>query len=354
MLVTIFLRGGADTLNLLVPHGDDAYHRARPTLAIAAPHRLDAFWGLHPALGPLVPFWDNGTLAFVHGVGCDDTSGSHFVAQAQVEHGAAMGETLGGGWLGRWLRARGLDGPLPAIAVGERVQTALAGAPRVAAMRRLDDLVLGAGANPDALARWYATDPLFAAPAKAAFELLARVERVRAVPSTGDYPEGRFGDALREVARLGRAGVGLEVACVDYDAWDTHFVQAPLLEVAATALAKGIAALVDELGRARVDLTVLVLTEFGRRTWENGSAGTDHGRGYAAMLLGPRVRGGLVHGKYVGLGEVEGPGPGGLAITVDYRDVLGEALRAAANPSVTELAAAFPTRPLRELGVARL
>ncbi len=361
MLVTIFLRGGADTLNLLVPYGDDAYYRARPTLGIAAPGKsggalaLGPFWGLHPVLAPLVPFWDSGRLGFVHGVGCDDTSGSHFVAQDQVEHGAAMGETLGGGWLGRWLRARGstLGGPLPAIAVGERVPGALLGSPRVAAMRRLDDLVLSAGANSDALAKLYDADPLLAEPARATFELLARVEKVRGVPARAEYPAGRFGDALREVARLARAGVGLEVACVDYDGWDTHFVQGPILEAAATFLARGLAALVGELDAAAIDATVLVLTEFGRRTWENGSAGTDHGRGWAAMAIGRGIRGGVVHGAYAGLGEREQPGPGGLAITLDYRDVLADALRAAA-PGAGEaaIAAAFPGRTCVRTGLA--
>lgn len=358
MLVTIFLRGGADTLNLLVPYGDDAYYRVRPTLAIAPPGRSDGairlsdLHALHPALAPLVPFWDEGRLAFVQGVGCDDTSGSHFVAQEQVERGEAMGQELGGGWLARYLRAIATSstGPLPAIAIGERIPNALGGAPQVAAMRTLDDLRLDAAANADALAALYEADPLLADPARSTFELIARVDAIRRAPSSTAYPAGRFGDALRETARLARAGIGLEVACIDLDGWDTHFVQGPILAAAATTLAKGLSAFLGDLGSARDAVTVVVMTEFGRRTYENGSAGTDHGRGHAMMILGSKVRGGRVHGSYLGLEEPDCPGPGGLAIAHDYRDVLAEVVgmlgHASALPSV------FPGFTPRAMGLA--
>lgn len=356
MIVSIFLRGGADTLSLLVPHGDDAYHRARPSLAIPRPGAsdgaldLDGFHGLHPKLAPLRRAWDSGRLAFVQAVGNDDTSGSHFVAQEQVERGEACGKKLSGGWLARYLRAIGAPGPLSAIAIGERIPDALRGAPQVAAMRKLDDLRLDASANQSALATLYAADPLLAAPAKATFDLLARVDGMRGSRSSAPYPEGNFGAALRDTARLVRARVGLEAACIDLDGWDTHFVQRPLLASVAETLAKGLAVFDEDLGDARDDVRVVVLTEFGRRTYENGSGGTDHGRGCAMMVLGSGIRGGKVHGRYPGLEEPDGPGPGGLEITCDYRDVLAEVItqakHAAALPSV------FPEYTPKALGLA--
>ena len=356
MIVSIFLRGGADTLSLLVPHGDDAYYRARPSLAVPRPGSpegvldLDGFHGLHPKLAPLHRAWQTGRLAFVQAVGNDDTSGSHFVAQEQVERGEEREKKLSGGWLARYLRAIGAPGPLSAIAIGERIPDALRGAPAVAAMRKLDDLRLDPSANHRALAALYADDPLLAAPAKATFDLLARVDGIRGERSSAPYPDGAFGAALRDTARLVRARVGLEVACIDLDGWDTHFVQRPLLASNAETLAKGLAVFDEDLGDARDDVRVVVLTEFGRRTYENGSAGTDHGRGCAMMILGSGIRGGKVHGTYPGLEEPAGPGPGGLQITCDYRDVLAEVIAGEKHGAVVP--SVFPDYTPKAIGLA--
>src|SRR2546426_1490214 len=145
-LVCVFLRGAADTLNMVVPYGDDQYYKLRPTLSIAAPSartekeeasvRLDDFYAFHPKLSPLVPAFREGRLGIVQAVGTDNPTGSHFEAQDQMEHGEAYGRTIGGGWLGRYLRARGAaeTTPLSAVAIGSTIPESLRGAPTASAM----------------------------------------------------------------------------------------------------------------------------------------------------------------------------------------------------------------------------
>lgn len=349
-LVCVFLRGGADTLNLLVPHGDPTYWRARPTLAIPRPGAaggaidLDGFFGLHPSAAPLLPLWRDRRLAFVAAAGADDASGSHFEVQDRVEHGEAGAQRLGGGWLARALHASNGSGALRAVAVGERAQESLAGAPQVAVLRSLDALGLrvrgGAALATVTLRALYeaAGDRLTAA-GRDTLDALAKVERLRGGAARD---EDDFRAGLSDVARLVRADVGLEVACVDLPGWDTHFVQGTTKGPHAAMverLARGLAAFDEELGALRDRVTVAVMTEFGRRTEENGSGGTDHGRGAAMMLIGPGVRGGRVHGAWPGLDADPGAGPGGLAVRVDYRDVLAEAARAVLG---ARAAAVFP------------
>src|SRR6266446_3300060 len=150
-LVCIFLRGAADTLNMVVPYGDDQYYKSRPTLAIPAPSqikendtaslRLDDFYSFHPKLRPLIPAFKEGRLGIVQAVGTDNPTGSHFEAQDQMEHGEAYGRTIGGGWLGRYLRTRsGVDlTPLSAVAIGSTIPESLRGAPTASAMESIDE-----------------------------------------------------------------------------------------------------------------------------------------------------------------------------------------------------------------------
>src|SRR5215471_12326652 len=159
-LVCVFLRGGADTLNLIMPYGDDRYYKLRPTIAIPPPNgddaaknnaiRLDDFYALHPKLRPLFPLFEVGRLGVAQGVGSDNTSGSHFEAQDQMEHGETASQdsarsgrrNWGGGWLGRHLRSRvniNLT-PLSAVAIGPTIPESLRGAPSATAMRSIDDI----------------------------------------------------------------------------------------------------------------------------------------------------------------------------------------------------------------------
>ncbi len=172
-----------------------------------------------------------------------------------------------------------------------------------------------------------------------ALALLGRVEALRGksyFPEGGAiYPEGNFGIGLREIARLIKSRLGLEIACLDLDGWDTHFFQGATAGMQAEAidqLGRGLAAFDADLHMHRENVTILVMTEFGRRNYENSSLGTDHGRGFALMAIGNQIDGGKIHGAWPGLKDEDALGPGGLRINYDYRSVLFEALA-----SVTEL-----------------
>lgn len=326
MLVCIFLRGGADTLNLLVPRGDDAYFRARPTLAIRDSIRLDDFYGLHPKASRLAPLFREGRLAFVQAVGCDDASGSHFVVQDRVEHGESGDTKESGGWLARYLRSQ--TGALGAIAIGERIPEALRGAPQATALRSVSEIALRRPSAQTTLRALYATsaDSLVMDPAKATFELLSRIE-LESESKPEESGDVDLASGLHEVARLVHAEVGVDVACLDLGGWDTHFFQDSLFATAVDRLSKGIADFEAKLGSKRDRVTTIVMTEFGRRTKENGSAGTDHGRGYAMMVLGSkRIAGGKVHGEWPGLEDEFETGPGGLSVVTDYRKVLADVI----------------------------
>ncbi len=350
-LVCVFLRGGADTLNLVVPYGDDRYYSLRPTISIARPAsvqtdgaaiRLDDFYGFHPKLRPLFPAYSEGRLAVVQAVGSDNPTGSHFEAQDQMEHGEAYDRTIGGGWLGRYLRTGtgGKSSPLSAVAIGATIPESLRAAPAASAIYTLEDLQIKSSSSDPravsaALSQMYGAQAgVLAAPGRETLDLLKRVEALREkpyAPATGaDYPQTEYGAGLREISRLVKADVGVEAACIDLGGWDTHFFQGTTDGLQADViaeLAQGLAAFDSDLTDYRDRVVTLVMTEFGRRIYENGSLGTDHGRGFALFAMGSGINGGRVHGKWPGLEEdEEEAGPGGLKRLIDYRSVLSEIL----------------------------
>jgi uncharacterized protein (DUF1501 family) len=349
LLVCVFLRGAADALNMIVPHGEARYYALRPTLAIPRPDDrragatgrvvdLDGFFGLHPALAPLLPAWQAGHLALVHACGAPDESRSHFRAMELMERG--IGEATGpaSGWIGRHLATldNGNTSPLRAIGPGARVPRALQGAVPAAALRSITDFHLGGDGRAAAkfratLAALHSGDSALDAKGCETLDLLDTLDTLD--PATyrpshaARYPESEFGLGLRQVAMLAKAEVGLEVACLDLGGWDTHIAQggvegelASLLRDLAAGLAALYADLLDHVDR----LLVVTLSEFGRRAAENGGQGTDHGHGGAMLLLGGGIVGGRVHTTWPGLAPEQLIGPGDLAATIDYRDILGE------------------------------
>jgi uncharacterized protein (DUF1501 family) len=336
-LVVVFLRGGADGLALVPPVGDDAYHVARPTIGIAARDavRLDDRFSLHPQLAPLARLFHDGILGVVHAVGSDDDTRSHFEAQDLMEHGGVTG----GGWLGRFLRARtgGSGGALSAVAFGTELPESLRGAPSAALLRSLDEFGLGPEheALVSALDVLYASQgtsggPLRTALGDAARNTVAAARRIQqlrgnsARPAGGaTYPVDDFGHGLAEIARLIKARVGLSVATIDLGGWDSHFTQSVLIEPLMARLAKGLTAFAADIGRVGLTNTsVVVMTEFGRRVAENASLGTDHGRGSVMFVLGAAAQGGAVRARWPGLENGLLEGPGDVPVTTDYRDVL--------------------------------
>ena len=349
-LVCIFLRGAADTLNMVIPFGDDEYYSLRPTIGIRPQTelRLDEFYAFHPNLAPLLPAFREGRLGIVQAVGTDNPTGSHFEAQDQMEHGESYGHMIGGGWLGRYLRTRVVNmTPLSAVTIGATIPESLRGAPTASAIESVEEVQIktpsaNAAAVSSVLSTLYGAEVGMVGQAgKATLDLLRRVESLRGATYTPEngatYFDDTFSHGLKELARLIKAHVGLEVACLDLGGWDTHFFQGSTSGLQADLirqLAGGLAAFDKDLGAQRDRVTILVMTEFGRRTYENSSLGTDHGRGFALFALGGQVKGGKVHGRWPGLIEeytsqtdaLNPVGPSGLKVLIDYRSVLAEVL----------------------------
>ena len=360
-LVVVFLRGAADGLTLVAPVADDNYHKFRPRLAVKAKDavRLDDTFGFHPNLRALESAWKDGDLAIIHGAGGESDSRSHFEAQDLMEHGGVAA----GGWLARFLRARGpSQSPLSAVALSATLPESLSGAPSAAALQSLEEFAISSKrgdrdneAFTRELRRLYDLErgPVKEA-AAATFEALRRMESIdsKARPLHGaEYDEkDYFGQGLRQVAQLIRADVGLDVASVDLHGWDTHFTQISGIEPLMLRLGNGLAAFRKDLGERMATTTVVVMTEFGRRVAENASFGTDHGRGGVSFVMGGGVKGGRVLGGWTGLQPEILDGPGDLPVTNNYRNILAPVLaRHGATPE--GLASTFPDFTLNPLGL---
>jgi len=334
VLVTLFLRGGADGLNLVVPHGDPVYYAVRPNIRVAPGSAidLDGFFGLHPALAPLLPQFQSGRLAAIHACGSPHDTRSHFDAQDFMEFGAPGNKTVREGWLNRFLAAAGLSDPLSAITMGNRAAKALAGPSPSLALASISDLILAgnATARRPAIEAMYASsgNPLLSWLPTTAFataDVLATVSTATSVV----YPNSSLGSALKDLAALIKANIGVRLGAVDLGGWDHHFNESTDLPLVASALASGLAAFVQDLGPDLDRTVVLVMSEFGRRVGENGSLGCDHGHGGVMFALG----GGIAGGRVILAGDSwPGLAPANLfegidvPVTTDFRDVFGELL----------------------------
>lgn len=343
LLVCVFLRGGFDGLSAVVPVNDRAYYAARPGIAVRAEHTfgLDANWGMNTNMAPLQELWQAGDLAVIQGSGTPDVSRSHFVDQATVERAAPA--NVRSGWLGRHLQTVSAQtGTLRGVTVGASSVMSLT-------TQALDTLAVSSIESFDL--RTYMTEQTKVSvkamieemyggaggavqeQADAIFGSIATLQKVRqAVPAPGaqaGYPDSDFGRNLAEVARLAKAGVGMEVACVDLEGWDMH----KALGSAANAqddfskrsrdFAAALAAFRRDLGDRWADTTIVTMSEFGRRVGENGSGGLDHGQGNTMFVAGGGVRGGRVYGSVPSLAGSNLP-LGDVPISLDYRQALSE------------------------------
>lgn len=373
-LIVIFLRGAADALNMIVPHGEDAYYAARPVLAIARPDHtsaraqdravdLDGFFGTHPAMRALLPAWQSKQLAVVHACGAPDESRSHFRAMELMERGAQDEHGPATGWIARHLAATppSAHSAMRAVALGDRAPRSLTGSIPVTALRSIVDAHLGARGGHNSAALHHALDALYQdgdaleRTGRNTLGLMRMLEKIdpAAPPAHGaQYPDTEFGHACRQTALLIKAQVGLEVAAIDLGGWDTHIAQGGAegqLALLLRDLAEGLAALHGDLRDHMNAVSIVCMSEFGRRVAENGGLGTDHGHGGAMLLMGGNVRGGRVHGDWPGLRREQLIGPGDLAVTTDYRDVLGELLTQRLGQS--SIHAVFPGHVIRRRGI---
>ncbi|NOK01500.1 MULTISPECIES: DUF1501 domain-containing protein [Myxococcus] len=356
-LVTVFLRGGVDGLSLVPPIEDAAYHRARPSLALRASGpdaalKLSGPFGLHPRLDALMPLWHDGRLAVLHGVGLPQPVRSHFDAQDFVESGTPGRKSTPDGWLNRALEEEE-GAALRAVALQPTLPRALFGDAGAVAMGRLEEFRLRDGRRGEEATRGFsalyagAVDEALRTTGQGAFEAMSLLDgdRLAKLPSRAAvaYPKGPLGQRLRDIARLIHGEVGLEVAATESGGWDTHAAQGAATGAFANRcqeLGSALSAFAADLGPRLEQVTVVVLTEFGRTVRENGSRGTDHGVGSAMLVLGGGVKGGTVYGRFDSLEPDHLQDGRDVPAWTDVRAPLAEVLRAC-RPGV-ELARVFP------------
>jgi len=344
-LVCLFQRGAADGLNVVVPHGEQAYYDMRPTIAVARPGQaagaidLDGFFGLHPSLAPLKPLWDQKLLAPIHAVGSPSTSRSHFDAQDFMETGTPDVKGTPDGWLNRLLAVEGTcqqcqAEPFRAVAMTAQTPRILEGPAETIAMSSLGEFsVRATGSEAERLEALYRTGSadLVHGTGQEMFDAVKLLKSANpqqyAARNNAVYPKTQFGQRLMQIAQLIKSNVGLEVAFADVGGWDTHVNQGNGTGQLAGRLddfAKSLAAFTQDMGDQMNDVLVLTMSEFGRTARENGNRGTDHGHATAFFALGGGVKGGKVYGKWPGLAPEQLNEGRDLKLTTDFRTVFSE------------------------------
>jgi uncharacterized protein (DUF1501 family) len=300
-------------------------------------------------------------MAAVHAVASPDASRSHFQAQECFERGTASTATKTG-WLDRTLNALGPGTTFRAVAEGDATPRSLVGIEPKLVMDGIQAFALSGPGNmrDKTMAALEALYTGFDHPAvDHAMNTVKALGQARQIASSGytpaaTYPGGGFSNRLRDVARLIKARVGLRVATIDVGGWDMHTnlgrVDGGEMRNSLTSLGNSLAAFATDLDAQLDDVTVVTMTEFGRRVAENGNAGTDHGHGGLMLLLGGGLVGGQVHGKWPGLAP-DALDNGDLAGANDYRDVLGEILQRGFN--VGDVKKIFPDHEYTRIGVLR-
>jgi uncharacterized protein (DUF1501 family) len=345
-LVVIFQRGAADGLNIVVPHAEPEYYKLRPSLAVAPPGMangngaidLDGFFGLHPAMSSLQPIWQAKHLAIVHAAGSPDNTRSHFDAQDYMESGTPGLKSTEDGWLNRALRTHREDeSPFRAVAMGTALPRMLSGTAPAVAINNINEFgVAGrapaSGMLTNTFESMYAesVDTVLHGTGRETFDavkMLKSADPARYTPApNARYPRGRLGDSMRQLAQLIKADLGVEVAFADVGGWDHHVNEAPQLNNALREFSQAIAAFWTDLGNLAEDTVIVTMSEFGRTARENGNRGTDHGHANVMFVLGGNVRGGRVYGKWPGLEAHQLYEGRDLALTTDFRTVIGEAV----------------------------
>lgn len=344
VLVVLSLRGGIDGLGMVVPHGDPAYYRARPKIAVRADRLVakDSFFGLHPSMAPLAWMYDSGELAAVQAVGMTTPNRSHFLAMEEVED-ADPTSSVRRGWVNRMVGLGGGSDPLEAVNLGDPIMpTALVGDASALGARGLADITLKGWSDGYAARRrrqletiWGPEENPLGQAARAALSTVESLAGIATRPYRSSngvrypeaFPSAGLSEALQDTAHLIRSEVGTQVVTIDYGSWDMHSNYGSDESGEMTRMVYGFASVVDafmrDLGTLRDRVTLVTISEFGRRVAENGNRGLDHGWGNMMLAMGAGVKGGQYYGRWPGLGAGKLT-DGDLSVTTDYRDVLAE------------------------------
>jgi uncharacterized protein (DUF1501 family) len=362
ILVAVFQRGAADGLNIVVPFFEPRYYEGRPTIAVAPPSKtngaidLDGRFGLHPSLQPLKPLWDDRRLAIVEATGSPDPTRSHFDAQDFMESGTP-GRLSEDGWLNRvLLQSEPMPSPLRAIAIGSQLPRTVRGRQPAVAISDFAQFQVRNRSVAGTIESMYSatSDTQLLAAGKEAFDAARMIEsiaRTPYVPANGAQYQGAFGRSLQQIARLIKADVGVEVAFADIGGWDHHNNEAQQMSQLLPQFGTSLAAFVRDLGDRMEDIVLVTMSEFGRTVKEDGNNGTDHGHGNLMFVVGGPVRGGHVYGRWPGLEPEQLYEQRDLAVTTDFRDVLGELITGHLGGEIDRVFPGF--QPAAQLGLVK-
>ena len=364
-LIVLFQRGAADGLNIVVPFAEPNYYRMRPSIAIPQPKRsagdaaidLDGFFGLHPSLAPLEPLFHKNQLAIVHAAGSPDPTRSHFDAQDYMESGTPGIKSTEDGWLDRAVGTISEEKPSPfrAVAMGPNLPRMLQGKTGAIAVPDLRQFKV----QPQSPAMTNVVEGGFEAmyaqtvdhalhgtgtETFEAIDLLRKIDTSKFPPENGaDYPKSPIGQRLQQISVMSKADIGVEVMFLDCGGWDNHVNEGGTQGQLANLLrdlGQSLAAFHQDMGDRMGDIVVVTMSEFGRTAKENGNRGTDHGHANCMFVLGGGVKGGRVYGKWPGLNDHQLNEGRDLALTTDFRSVVGEIL--VRHLDVKDLGPVFP------------
>jgi uncharacterized protein (DUF1501 family) len=364
-LVVLFQRGAADGLNVVVPFAEPNYYRMRPSIAIPQPRQggndvaidLDGHFGLHPSLAPLLPMFQKSQLAIVHAAGSPDPTRSHFDAQDYMESGTPGVKATEDGWLDRALQTIPEENasPFRAVAMGPNLPRMLRGSaagiavpdlrqfkvqPQTAAMSNVVEGGFEAmySQSVDQALHGTGTETF------EAIDLLRKIDPAQFPPANGaDYPKNQIGQKLQQIAVMIKANIGVEVMFLDCGGWDNHVNEGGAQGQLANLLrdlGQSLAAFYQDMGDRMADVVVVTMSEFGRTAKENGNRGTDHGHANCMFAMGGDIKGGRVYGKWPGLEDHQLNEGRDLALTTDFRSVVGEILTK--HLGVKDLTPVFP------------
>jgi uncharacterized protein (DUF1501 family) len=334
---------------MVVPYGESDYYNLRRNIAIPKPGQnegainLDGFFGLHPMMRSFEPLWKAQKLAIVDCVGSPNNTRSHFDAQDYMEAGTPGNKGTRDGWLNRVLQGMSAKdaSPFRSVSMTAQLPRTLYGKIPSIAMTNLSDFSIQAGAYTRSVQGGFEgiyqeintkNDALREAGTETfeAVNFLKKANPAQYKPANGAvYPQTPLGRNLLQLAQMIKAGVGLETGFTDTPGmgWDTHAGEGGSRGQLGNLLqqfSQAISAFVTDLGTKMDDVVIVTMSEFGRTASENGNRGTDHGHGNAMFVIGNSVNGGKVYGDWAGLKSSQLYEGRDLAVTTDFRDVLGE------------------------------
>ena len=368
VLVQVFLRGGMDGLSAIAPYSDSGYYDLRPTIAVPPPNTGDRLagalplasgFGMHPAMAPLYDGpWADGNMAVVVATGMppyESATRSHFDAQIHWEAGSATALD-GRGWLARHLTTNGVSAAIEGVGRGTSLQRSLRGDRSAFSVSSLGSFGLqnyhwSLRDEAREVLRGMYVDGSPSEVLQLGHDTLGAIDLIGAAegqPTEATYPGSSWQSApFSETAKLIKADIGLQAVCVDVGGWDHHSELGVVGDTDGrfhqrmSGLAGMLAAFYADLGPTRMqEVTIVVMSEFGRTINENGDGGCDHGRGSMSMVIGGNINGGL-YGAETFPGVVDDPDHGDLGVAIDYRRVMGEIVRKRLDNS--DLGAIFPT-----------